>query len=229
MLKLEKIAKSLEVSITLSKRERLFNRAFLQALAIAVGLHLLAGMFFQVRPFMIMGSQIVFPPVIVDADVAPSSEAGITVQMENEEATPRLIREPKGSKLALPAIPLTKGYFAHTTVQAKETSDPFAALEERFFIEPVTHKEKPQPARVLVSGPLAQADFVPPPLAAIKTPSRNVYAVRVDAKTGTIFWYESLYSEGRESDQRSEEILKSLKFHMPDDALVVAGEVEILQ
>src|ERR1700728_1492531 len=104
MLKLEKIAKTLEISITLRKNERLFSKSFLQALLMAVGLHLFAGIFFNVRLSKVPENQEIFLPALVESDLS-SADQSVIAQLDLEEVLPRHVKEPKGSKPSLPAFP----------------------------------------------------------------------------------------------------------------------------
>src|SRR3984885_13435148 len=111
MLKLEKIAKTMEISITLRHRDSFFSPALMTAFAIAIALHLVAGILFEVRPFKIKGSQIVFPPALVDVDISLSPENSVVALVVDEDIIPRSIKEPKGANLTLPSMPLTTGSF----------------------------------------------------------------------------------------------------------------------
>ena len=103
MLKLEKVSKTLDINITLRKRERFFNRTFLQALGIALGLHIMAIVLFPIAMSTFRGSLAVLPPVSVAAELP--SESSVTTVREEEEISPRYLRPPRSIALARPSWP----------------------------------------------------------------------------------------------------------------------------
>ena len=105
MLKLEKVAKTLEISIALRQRDSFFSAPLLQAFGIAIALHIFAGVLFQVSPFRISGSQTIFPPVLVDAELISEGESAVVAQVDAEEISPRYIKEPRLSALQMPGLP----------------------------------------------------------------------------------------------------------------------------
>lgn len=244
MLKLEKIAKTLEISITLRQRESLFNKTFIQALMIAIGLHLFAGILFNVRFIKIAGSQTVIPPAFVEADLTAPSDNSIVAIAEEEENHPKHFIEAKGSKPQLPAIPLSE--HAQQTVQLQKAccwkKNPFIEIEAYANPAPIPLPKAPntpgQPIQVYVSGGLNAASLmqegwesIDP--ATLKTQATQnycvIFAVRIDGQTGSVFWYEFKTDRAhKELDALAEQILKNMRFDKSEDSFATLGEVEIV-
>ena len=235
MLKLEKIAKSLEISIFLKKRDSFFSASLLKAFGIAIALHLFAGLVFTVSPFRIIGSQSIFPPVLVDTELTTIAENVVVAQVDTEEISPRYIKEPRQAALHMPPLPTTRTLeHPAIAVQSPECNALQCAITERELspldiVSLQQNKVKKQPIEIVMSGDLAERSIVESGLttaqSAYFSPTRLVFSVQVDDRSGTIFWYEPhFYAENMVI---GEKILKDLRFQMIADSFVTVGEIEI--
>lgn len=235
MLKLEKVAKTLEISITLRKRERLFNRALLQAFAFAAALHLVGLLLFHVSPFKITGNQGLIPPIVVDADISLGPEAAVIAQIESEDTVPRAIREPKGSSFTFPDVPFTDPNVLPLSTPGKRPSDknPLVPLEKEILTDALLEtKRNHAPIELHISGPLAQAPLntlsLGRPSIHLQEPYRAMYDVRLDETTGSIFWLKPLHTPVNSAlDQQAEQILRELRFAEGSPSISESGMVEI--
>lgn len=236
MLKLEKVSKTLEINITMRQREHFLNRAFFKALGIALGLHLLAVVLFHIQPFVISGSGIVFPPVLVDSDLNLVQEGTVLAQIDTDEAFPRHIKEPKGLRFAFPEYPEVD--LKQYQIQYDPHSNPhvFAPFEDSaqiLYTRLLDHRPREgEKVKVEISGSLInlkleddgidQAEFG-------KTRTgRGRYQVRVEHRTGKIFWYDPIEAIGHEeTDALAEKILRGMRFASDEFYFVTGGEIEI--
>lgn len=246
MLKLEKIAKTLEISITLRQRERIWSKAFVQALIIAIGLHIFAGLLFNVRLAKIMGSQTVFAPILVESDLSTLPDNSVIAQLDTDEVLPRHIKEPKGSKPALPSIPVKPGFGKdmHLNRTCDSDCDTFQALEAKmynleFSLSLPSTGSSTKPVIIQTSGRLDHENLVTEgwenmdlsPLSTLANRSyRKTYNVRIENKTGCAFWFEPDCPGANDSslDSLAENILKNMRFETKENAFVTAGTIEII-
>jgi hypothetical protein len=245
MLKLEKIAKTLEISITLREREHFLNKTFVQALIIAIGLHLFAGVLFNVRFIKITASQSIFPPAFVEADLSILSDNSVVAVAEEEDNHLKHFIEAKGSKP--PAPEFTTRDYIQQTIQLNKACEweknPFIAIESQINQQsiplPTFSKNKSfKPVSVSVSGgldPIAlidegwgKMDFSI--LKKLTTPYyRVIFSVRLDNQSGCLFWHEfKTDRSNKELDYLAEYILKNMCFDINKDLFATLGEVEIV-
>lgn len=220
MLKLEKVSKTLEVSITLRKKEPLFSRNLLLALLFATALHLVAGLLFNVRSFLFTGSQSLIPPVMVDAIMLPPADAAVQVKLE-EDLSPRSVREPKKSDPLFPDWPQREPFIAQGTVEPLWQINPFVKRE---FLPSLESPPPQKGARIHFSGSLAKATLVhsPPPPALVY---QGRFEVRLEGSSGTLFWFEPLQFSPH--DHAIEKWLKEFRFRPDPNTFVEAGEIEV--
>lgn len=238
MLKLEKISKTLDISISLRQRDRILNRNLLQALAIALGLHLAALVIFPVALTKFSGSQQVLPPVSVAAILPHLTDSDVSAEIEDEEISPRYLPAPNSRMPTLTLIPpSTVAPIAMT--ERQENFPSFAALEEEErhplhdFLDPQPHFD--QPVTVLVSGPLGRHKRVDSPCNLADLPSgmfRVVFRVMMENRSGTIFWFERKEGTNENVNRFAENLLQNINFELVQEvaqqAFVTEGEVEII-
>lgn len=220
MLKLEKVSRTLEVSITLRKKEPLFSKNLVFALFFATALHLAAGLLFNIRTFLFTGSQSLIPPVIMDAVLLPPSDATVQIKLD-EELTPRSIREPKKSDPALPDWPHHQLPIAKHHEELLWQKNPF---EKQEFLPALDLPPPKKGVNIHFSGPIAQAALLhspPPP----KFTFQGRFHVRMEGSSGTLFWFES--QQNNPHDHAIEKWLKEFRFRPDPNTFVEAGEVEV--
>jgi|LakMenEpi03Aug12_release.lakeMendotaPanAssembly.Ray.scaffolds.fasta_scaffold13900_6 hypothetical protein len=236
MLKLEKIAKTNEIGIVLQHKEAFFSSSLLKAFILALGLHLLAALFFQVHPLKVIGSQMILPPILVEADLSSPIERTIAAaSLDQEETFSHLIGEPKGTILSTPRWP--ENHFTHffewpSLVETRH--DLFANRSDETFgtdlMIPSKAGKSEKNLRIYLSGPLAEKKRIENELKTNPCIGENSwqtrYAVRLDNRTGTIFWHQAL-EESPLCEKEAEAILASLRFQPDLEEFVTWGIVDI--
>lgn len=192
--------------ISFRDKSRLFTSNFLKALGIACFIHLAGLVIFQIHPYLIRNAAPLFPPVQLKVEQLLSTSE-IYAELKEKDHFHLTINEPEWRIPSFPNLiePLI----------AKERAYPklYTLPEDTFFplidwvSEPVWPEEvvSPKPAlEIAISGPLGERsyDFQTEPLT---TPGnyRIVYSVKVDNKTGQIFW----------SDCHTSDFKKKIKAH----------------
>lgn len=238
MLKLEKVSKSMEISISLRDEERFFNRPFLKALALALLIHLAAAMLFQIRPFTILGSQMLFPPAQVDTDISYTSDGGVFANLDHEEVVSFPIGEPKETFPKFPPVPDDMEWMLSSLslFPIASTQNPFKFLESRWLEPDVISWAKQKiggnPIQVFPSKQLAERMVINEGIEPFDP--RQTYSilfdVQVDDRTGTVCWYEIKKIEGsidRELNLEAENILRRMRFNSLEHSFITSGEIEI--
>lgn len=224
MLKLKKIAKSMEIAISLNSKDSFFNRPLIQAFAIAIGLHLLALGTIQIRSINIFGNQSEIQPVLVDIDMAHIDQSAVLTELAIRDDLPRAIPEPQTSGLRLPTLPPAESSFiAFDYVITPKNIDPLA------FNTPPGH---PQGTELHISGALAER-FIEEPVERSQLPPgpsiRYVYNIQVDNQTGELIWFERL---SENSDRlltfKADSIIRNLRFTPDRETFTANGSVEIM-
>jgi hypothetical protein len=228
MLKLERLTKKLELSVTLRKREPFFNREMVQAMALGIALHLFFFFLFPIATLKFHGSQLFLPPVSVAADI-PSSSGAVTIEMNQEEMAASHLEPPSLWTLSIPEVDLTifpkiASYSGDVSFEQQHLNYPLLSLLDS-LPKPVT------PFQIHVSGPLSDVSFflnyhVPPIPEGLFKAS---FLVRMENQTGKIFWYE--YREEPQNEamrQLAQEVLNHLQFVKNKNLFVTDGEVEII-
>ena len=242
MLKLEKIAKTLEISISLRPQAPFFTRHFIEAFSIALGLHLLAGFLFTIQRGNTSDNLTVLSPVYVESEAFLNNQ--VVADFKAEDVVHRYMQEPMESWPEYPSFSsIPVGINAQPFRKPKkETGNPFIK-SERWLATPTiplpTLPEKQwKPLQISVSGglenyPLLNEGWRNADLAFLKNLPLNEckasYEIRLDLQTGSIFWYQPLYSCKSGKYRRfAEQILNRMIFHVSDPSkAVVSGTVEI--
>jgi hypothetical protein len=232
MLKLEKVSKTLEVSISLRQRDRIFNRSLLQALLIALLIHGAALLLFPIAVAKISHSQLELPPVRVAADL---SEGKVSTQLEQEELPPAYFLIPKSLTDSPPPLPSTK-------IATLQRASPLDLMifdswdEERRhplheLLDPKPHFNSP--VTVTLSGPLSFRRLhgthpsLPSPLP--EGLYRVVFHVEMENSTGQIFWYEnSVAASDKQINKLAEQMVQEMRFEPIQNGFVTEGEVEFI-
>lgn len=79
MLKLEKKARSREISISIREKKSFWTPPLIQAFALALFIHLTAVLVFRVPPFVSKESTVIFPPTLVNVDLLKEAEDYLTI------------------------------------------------------------------------------------------------------------------------------------------------------
>lgn len=220
MLRLEKGSKKLD--ITLRQRERIFTRPLLQALGIALGLHLAALILFPIALTRFSGSQQVHPPVSVAA-ILPSF-SGVSTEIAEEEIPSRYLSAPKSR---MPPLPVASSLPLDMPELRASQDMPLDFLND--FLDHQPHFSEPLTVRI--SGPLAlrQRVFTAPKPLNTTHMGRVVFQVQLENRSGKIFWLERKEAHANEKvNQLAEKLIQELLFEPNQEAFVTEGEVEII-
>ena len=230
MLQLER-NRNQRVDIALKGKSKTLNRVLLQAFGIALILHLCAGILFQVRHLFRFDEQIL-PPVIVQADLSPPPAATMmTSEISNGQR--RVSFHPVFSDPELPAPQSLDFIFAsEEKLKNKILRDLLMELEENWY----------GPVQAVSADPVLSSGIeVAGPIASI--PLLNLeegigfcvsaeegmvrYNVRLENRTGRIFWYDPVQSPlPLALQQQAQKILEHLRFQ-PSEGFVSAGEITL--
>lgn len=219
MLRLEKGSKKLD--ITLRQRERIFTRPLLQALGIALGIHLAALVLFPIALTRFSGSQQIHLPVSVAAILPALSD--VSIEIAEEEIPARYLSAPKSRLPPLPApssLQLAMPEFHPSQEQHDFLDD---------FLDHQTHFAEPLILRI--SGPLALRKrlLTTPKTLPIPHSGRVVFHVQLENRSGKIFWLDRKEAHPDEKlNQIAERLIQELLFEPVREAFVTEGEVEII-
>lgn len=241
MLRLEK-KRHHEITVFLRDKERVFNRTFLYAFGIALGMHLFAVLIFHIHPFISLGDRILPPTMVeIDSNGMEDLNSGALAVIEQEGGfKPYLLPRASDPKISMKMSPppvLQVEYVASKNV----LSHSFSSIEEdwSYLVQSDASEQKRQePIHVHISGKLADVPLVKNGSQEITTlqldnllPSESylaVYEVQVDRKTGRIFWYTALHSDRLQTvDAWAERMLQQMVFQADPEAFVSKGEIEI--
>ncbi|MFQ5728922.1 MAG: hypothetical protein ACE5GN_00990 [Waddliaceae bacterium] len=241
MLRLEKKSKNRPVSVCLRVGGRLFTPTFLRALALAIGLHLSGFVIFQVSPFKIGHLETTFPPIQVNIDIGAPLDGTVLARLEGEGTTSVAMAEPKPSTPSIPLVPeLTmQRDLAYPKEQATHKY-PFQQMEAGLSYINLLDLSPPSPKSadridIQVYGDLAHKEILKTGwddkdvLANYtKGSCLATYDVKVEDRTGKVFWYEQ--QQGPDKKKRNalaENILNRLQFAKDPSGCISLGRVEI--
>lgn len=224
MLKLEKVAKTLQISVTLRKKESILTKNLTLALLFATLLHLAAFFLFQITPFIFKESQKLILPVVVDSVIIPPlSEGGVVAQID-EDLFPRTIKEPRKSEPHLPDWPEERGQFPLLgEVDTIWQKDPFEKIGMLPNLDPPFPKKGVQ---TLFSGPLGEVPLLYiPPLPPQLSTYQGQFLARLESRNGRLFWFEPLQKDPL--DPTIENWLKEFRFQPSENSFIEVGMVEV--
>ena len=241
MLKLERKSKNGQIDLLVRDKDLFLTRPLILAFCLALTLHLLFLVVFQVSLFKIMRSQTLFPEVVVTTDTTHLLDAAETLTDINiESMTLQGIPIPKFSE---PKIALYKNLVIDKsmgdTKKIEVLNDFFVDLEKGVYSPElsVMSVNIKKPFEMLISGPLAENNYVLEggaeniisSLAKMKIPSTQVivYEVLVDEKSGKIFWFEVKKKSSIAALNRlAENLLRQLIFSKEPIVWTRLGEIE---
>lgn len=247
MLKLVRIKRDNNIAVSIRSKEPGVNRIFLQSLAIAVGLHVVAIALFTVHRMMVEG-EVIFSPSYVESDIGNIfQDAGVITQLDHEMNVSTSIAKPKLSRPGVP--PHSNESFVRQMDFIEVPSfqnNPFKGIEEDYShiasssnsssSAVVMHKQIG--VDVQISGDIAEVAIVDDTIQLsgdqkkivnqLQEPSKTVYTVQVEGKTGTIFWWDCKERIASSLLQRLAELyLTNLRFEPMEGVFIQTGAIEI--
>lgn len=250
MLKLEKVAKTLELNVILRNKPALLTRTFLIALGYAVGCHCFALLLFHISPFKISYQASLIPPVYVASDFFPSDPLQhISVHFDEESYVPDFLIAPRTMPATLPAMRHQAEPAAKIVLKPVKAMEHSFALENQIDVQPLTNlfrqKKTQEPLSVVASGGLAERKLV---VESAKTkakdlihqfalrypsltsagPCKVVFSVMVEQDKGEIFWWEPR-NENLDSSivWLAISLLQNLRFEKGVARSIESGDIEM--
>ncbi|MBA3237533.1 MAG: hypothetical protein H0T62_04185 [Parachlamydiaceae bacterium] len=243
MLKLEKIAKTRELSVLLRAKPTLLTSPFLFALSYAVFIHLAAIFIFQISPFKIGYQQSLFPPVSVATEI-PVHEGvyASNNHFEEEEPIAAYLIAPSPLKPPLPsaqAIPIVRNI--EYIKQKSPLSNPFLSheniLDDDVETFALASSSVYAPLTVQLSGAFADIPLEFGAMDQIHKAAhehlyrtyRFVYSAHLDQERGEFFcWDLKDGDKDTKAENYALDILKGLHFTPIPHAGPLSGEVSML-
>jgi hypothetical protein len=239
MLRVEKNAQSKPVYLSVRENARMLTPTFIRALIFALALHLSALILFHVQPFRLKYNSPQYPPIQVNIELALPENA-IFADLEQRKLHRFPIPEPPLAPSVIPhygikmedrvqAVP--KNMKIRNTILPIETEGDLSHLF--VTLDPGKHAVCRTPV-IQISGPLASlpivADSLPAQSIHAKKHSlvRLQYSVKVDSRTGKIFWYApNTQTDGKKIQKTAEDILERIQFNPAPSEFVTQGEIEL--
>lgn len=244
MLKLEKHARSTDITISLLDRERFLNRSMLQALFIAIALHFSAAQLFNIRLFYFNEEKGILPSTVVESSLEHSEQGkAISAYIEEERIPLKSILEPSGSIPTTPILPFSKlERDLQTSLELNSKKNPFIALEQEIHYSSIEHRPFPlhnSPIKVRLSGDIASEGLINDGTQKILISDLQYivpekislhYKVQVEGIFGRIFWFElsSPPSTSNVLMEVAEKILNQIQFKTNSNIFIQKGEIELL-
>jgi len=245
MLKLEKIARTRDIHVSLRDKQRFFNRSLCTALVYATAMHLLAIGMFHISGFRIGYAEDALEPAIVISDFVPDGSVDMFGVQDDVQEISFFLYPPVATMPEMrPAISCSLEYetvdpemFATRKHEYIVFNEPNACHSSLFFKDPAPEA----PIAINVSGPLADFAICSRNDSAkelvclmkdrgwtgMRVYSRFCYDVQLDSQAGEVFWWR--LSKGDEKaivKDHAESVLRSLKFKVGVRGCVT-GVVEI--
>ena len=237
MLKLKRTSRDGNIHVLVRDKEYLFNKPFIMALGIALAIHLGLFTLFHVAPFTIGLNETVFTPTRVEADT-PSSESAIA----DVEPTIQNIRGLPNIPVSNPTPALPAKLFIARPMEYTKADHfmrrTFSKIEQVIYepeFNPLIRSPK-KPVEMIISGIIADQkllfngleDKPIPPLSKRNDEQRLIYAVKVEGKTGKVFWYEALKpAQETQINAFAESVLRSMRFELNPKVVAMNGEIEL--
>jgi hypothetical protein len=244
MLKIERKSRS-ETSVSLKESGRMLTPTFLLAFGIALAMHLIGITVFHIAPFKLRHSDAIFRPIQVKIDFVASIDSGVLAELENEGPARPPIPEPSKATphiQAMPPITVVRNV-AHPRVKSV-THFPFNARSfesyaDNFINIDLPAPNKGEPIKIRIAGDLANKPYA---LIGIDKNSLQLkdmhgdgskkrgvsYHVKVENRTGKIFWSHALESvERKKLVHLAEKILASMQFEKSSQGFSSEGDIEI--
>lgn len=222
------------IAIRVKRRNRFATPLFLRSLAIALTVHLAGFLLFTIKPFTISHIQTIFPPVQVNIDYVSAAQ-GAFAELDRDHS--HAIAEPKYTEALFPLMPSIA--FAHKKAYptTRPTNSSFMQLQETFEVINLSpHPQYPEaPIIVKATGGLIPLPFEEN-LARLdllqgKVPKQYlaIYDVKVEDRTGKIFWHQKKQSiEKTKMAILAEKLLEKLTFAQNPSGFISTGQVEIV-
>lgn len=242
MLKLA-YSRKRNVRIITHDKESRFSSDLIRALGIAIFLHIAGFIIFNIQDVDTPELKIIAPiSVRTESGSGNTSDDGeniASIQIDKHGLLPRYIAEPEMSLPSLPEMPkmALDNKIMHTR-EDQSLGGHFSQIEYETAVdkEQLSFLRDQKTCNVHVSGGLADLSLLPyniDPQYLIEISQnspgqfRTIFAVKVENKTGEIFWYtQQQPSKLQRINKLAEKILRQLRFTPSRNTLITEGTVE---
>lgn len=220
MLRLKKAPGADSIALTYATKAPLFTPEFSIALGSAIGLHLLGLLLFTVHTTFYAGSNQILSPVLV-----------LTEPLEFEKDS-LIIADPFLDPIHKKSVPEPP---SQNFSRPSKTEEIFISKEEgkisgsRLPDWPVSHTSYPAYSMTATGSLAGKRLLVEPKLPKTKTIGdfTVIHQVRLDERSGKVFWYKLQKSSGKTSiDQIAEKMLKATVFAPKGTDEISSGAIE---
>jgi hypothetical protein len=245
MLKLEMHPRLGSVDVILRHQDYLLTPRFLFALCVALLIHLIGFIVFQIKPYFVRDAARVYPPVEIFIDFETVKEGGIETQISNERKPSYTFELPSLTPIFSP-LPIieTKDLLYYQNIPLKK--DSFAQLIEQLVDDEFLRLDKTNPTShpihpidIRISGNLSRLKIIdkgwrekdfPGIGFGKKAKSYHLsYEVKVDDRTGCIFWQQPLNAlKKTHLGAYANELLKQMYFEEDSNGFITDGQIEII-
>jgi|GEM_PF-3171348 len=236
MLKIEKVNRHHEYSIELRKREGFFNRTFLTSLLFAFLLHATALLIFHIGPFKILNNTQLLPAFVETDMIEPDQQ--IVAKIDGERKLLRFPFAPRVSAPKLPSMPKhTVMRYLENIQEVNFLDNPFLKVErdlqkEIFFASKEVKSDK-NSIEIVPRGQLEGKKFeILDGLQELKQMPimhHAIYSVKVENKTGRIFFVEPIYHSANDQYVNViDKLLRRIRFEKDSKGFVTSGDIEIV-
>lgn len=235
MLKVERGKKN-QVLVKIKKKENFFNSLLGFSFLLAFIFHAVFLIFFSIVSFDIENHPFL-PPVFVETDwIKFESTAYADVEITERKLhrlTP-FIKHPKMASFPYPELSLIDEQTQDENQQNKEVSsldNPYFCYEKELQYE-VFFKEQSEKKKSVVAMLRndVDRDFIESSLQPLLDGLENIHAIyeiKVENKTGRIFWMEPKLAIDEKQHQKIKKALKEIRFEKKKIGFVESGEIEI--
>lgn len=220
MLKLEREGINSSIKIRFAYKKKGWTKNLLLAFIIALTFHLAGFLFIRISPLLV-DSQVVLKPIHVDFDSEQIINPGKLMIEQTEKKYPPIY-------LAAFPIPPQKQKAEHLIeAYSKDT-------EINMYHSPLQLDLKKEISQIVLLDNLSDRTLLEP----IKTFNVNVldlekiinivYHVKIDEKTGKIFWYKPVQEINEKWEQKVGAIFQTLTFKTNTQEIITEGKLEVL-
>lgn len=240
LLRLEKDKQQKSVNIRLRDRERRLTPTFLTAFAIACTMHLFGVVLFQVAPFKVAYATGPIPPAEVSVDFSSFQKMGVSAEVPIMDATEMFaLKPPIHAPTLRKSIPLFESQVplpspaGNTTCSSVLGCVQASPIPLKLFCpkEPLHDSKVKMVFSENLSHRLYQTDVKRYESFPEETPLSRYfgrYQVKVEGRTGRIFWFQpTVPFERRRAQKVAENLLKRVRFVPSSRDGIVSGEVEL--
>lgn len=233
MLKIEDLGKKAGLRLYFEKHASFFNPVLLKALFISFLLHLGAFFFFHIGPFKMINSG-VLPSNSVKADIILNPRETVLTFDPEKKNSPLNFKEKMIFPETLSKIEWFENKRSKNHLENDSLENRISLNARNFWLDHLMSKKSEVQQKTLrfhLKGDLSETTDLRDLQVELEQFKETYarYIVRVENKTGKIFWIETKTMPTKETDnEKLKSILKRIQFDLPRNQLFTTGEIEIV-